>query len=564
MYSDNKNIQILISLLKEFKVKNAVLSPGSRNVPFVHSIEQDVFFQCYSIVDERSAAYFAMGLALETRAPVLISCTSGTASTNYSSAICEAFYQHIPLVVLTSDRNPYYLFQMEDQMVPQIELYPKMTKKSITLPIIKDEKDYWYCRRIINEALLQMNHHGTGPIHINIPTEWGLFAQNFNKKELPVFKPIQLVSLKDLFNGKEDLIKELKEKKRILVLYSQSKPVNEEERKVIESFASKYNCVIATESISNMMCKGAVNTWLISQVLTKDDFIEYAPDLVISVNGNYVSKIKNLLKGCPVDFEHWTVNEEGAVVDQFKKLTKVFECSTMEFFTYFNKNGGKLLDNNEYLDFWESKIEKVGKPEFAFSNNYAMLEFLKRLPRNSLLHLGNGMPVHLAQLISYDTSIITYCHSGTTTIDGTLSTFIGQSAVSKKPCFMFIGDLGFFYDMNALWNRYVGKNIRILLSNNEGGETFHWNNARDIDTVSLHTAAEHFTSAKGWVESRGFKYLSARNKEEFDTVLPVFMSEDTEGPIFFELFTKKEKDARILLDYYEICKKNLMNSKTNG
>jgi len=194
-----------------------------------------------------------------------------------------------------------------------------------------------------------------------------------------------------------------------------------------------------------------------------------------------------------------------------------------------------------------------------------MVEFLKRLPRNSLLHLGNGMPVHLAQLISYDTSIITYCHSGTTTIDGTLSTFMGQSAVSKKPCFMFIGDLGFFYDMNALWNRYIGNNIRILLSNNEGGETFYWNNARDIDTVSLHTAAEHFTEAKGWVESRGFKYLSARNKEEFDTLLPEFMSEDTEGPIFFELFTKKEKDARILLDYYEICKKNLGTSnKTNG
>jgi len=313
MYSDNKNIQILISLLKEFKVKNAVLSPGSRNVPLVHSIEKDDFFKCYSIVDERSAAYFAMGLSLETREPVLLSCTSGTAPTNYSSAICEAFYQHIPLVVLTSDRNPYYLFQLEDQMIPQTELYPKMTKKSITLPIVKGEKDYWYCRRIINEALLEMNHHGTGPIHINLPTEWGLFAQNFNKKELPVFKPIQIVMYKDLYNGNKELVKELKEKKRILVLYSQSKSVNEEERKVIESFASKYNCVIATESISNMMCKGAVNTWLISQVLTKDDFIKYAPDLVISVNGNYVSKIKNLLKGCPVDFEHWTVNEEGAV-----------------------------------------------------------------------------------------------------------------------------------------------------------------------------------------------------------------------------------------------------------
>ncbi|MFZ3132828.1 MAG: thiamine pyrophosphate-binding protein, partial [Desulfosporosinus sp.] len=165
MYSDNKSVQILISLLKEFGVKSAVLSPGTRNVPIVHSLEKDPYFQCYSIVDERSAAYFAMGLALETRQPVLISCTSGTAPTNYTSAVCEAFYQHLPLVVLTSDRNPYYLNQLEDQMVPQTELYKGFCKKSVSLPIIKDDKDYWYCRRIVNEALLEMNHHGSGPVH---------------------------------------------------------------------------------------------------------------------------------------------------------------------------------------------------------------------------------------------------------------------------------------------------------------------------------------------------------------------------------------------------------------
>ena len=369
------------------------------------------------------------------------------------------------------------------------------------------------------------------------------------------------MSAKELFKGKIEQVQELKDKKRILVNYGQSQPVNEEERQVIESFASKYNCAIAVESTSNLKCKGTINTWLISQVLTKEMFIEYAPDLVISFGGNYVSKIKNLLKNCPVNFEHWTVNEEGAVVDQFKKLTRVFECSTMEFFTYFDENGGQPLEKNEYLELWKSKIDSLGMPDFPFSNNYAMQELIKRLPRNSLLHLGNGMSVHLAQLFPLDESIVSYCHSSTTTIDGTLSTFIGQAAISKKQCFMFIGDLGFFYDMNALWNRYVGKNVRILLSNNEGGETFHWNNAREIDTVNLHTAAEHFTEAKGWVESRGFTYLSAHNKEEFDALLPEFMSEEVEGPIFFELFTKKETDARILLDYYEICKKALRTSK---
>jgi 2-succinyl-5-enolpyruvyl-6-hydroxy-3-cyclohexene-1-carboxylate synthase len=559
MYSDNQSVQILISLLKEFGVKSAVLSPGSRNVPIVHSLEKDPYFQCYSIVDERSAGYFAMGLALETRQPVLVSCTSGTAAANYTSAICEAFYQDIPLLVLTSDRNPYYLNQLEDQMIPQTELYRGICKRSVSLPIIKDDKDYWYCRRVANEALLEMNHNGRGPVHINIPIEWGLFAENFNAKELPVINPIRIVSLRDLYAGNKSMIQELKAKERILILYGQSPPVNEKEKKSIESFASKYKCVIAVETISNMKCRGSIETYVLSQVLTKEDFKEYAPDLVISVNLNYVSKIKNLLKGCPFNFEHWTVNERGAVVDQFKKLTRVFECSAMEFFTYFDQNGGDPVERNEYLDFWQAKIKLLEKPEFPYSNNYVMQEFLKKLPHNALLHLGNGMAVHLAQHFPSDESAVTYCHSGTTTIDGCVSTFIGHAAVCKRPCFMFAGDLGFFYDINALWNRYVGKNVRILLSNNEGGETFHWNIVKEIDSVNLHTAAEHFADARGWVESRGFRYLSARNKQEFDGLLPEFMSKDAIGPMFFEVFTKKETDARILLDFYEGCRERFMS-----
>ena len=188
-----------------------------------------------------------------------------------------------------------------------------------------------------------------------------------------------------------------------------------------------------------------------------------------------------------------------------------------------------------------------------------MKEFFKKLPKTSLLHLGNGMPVHIIQHFPLKKGIVSYCHSGTTTIDGSLSTFIGQAALNNYLNFLFIGDLGFFYDMNGIWNRYVGKNVRILLNNNEGGETFHWNKAREIDTVNLHTAAEHFAVAKGWVESRGFKYLAAHNKEEFDTLLPEFMSKDIEGPVFFEVFTKKDTDAKILLDYYEVCRMKLKN-----
>jgi len=558
MYSDNKIIQILIALLKEFGVRHGVLSPGTRNVPLVHSLEKDSYFKCYSIVDERSAGYFAIGLALETKEPVLISCTSATAATNYSSAVCEAYEQKIPLVILTSDRNPYYLNQLEDQTVPQTELYPGRTKKQVTLPIIKDDLDYWYCRRIVNEALLEMNHKGGGPIHINIPTEWGLFAQNFNVKELPFINPIKRVTIRDMFAGKISEVNELKLKKRILIIYGQNRSVSQEALNSIESFISKYSCVIAVETISNIQCKASINTNLITRALTKDIFAtKFSPELVISVNGNYVSKIKELLKSCPTEFEHWTVNEEGAVVDQFKKLTRVFECSTEEFFKYFDTYGGEFIEGNDYLEFWQKQILSLRKPEFSYSSNYAMQEFLKYVPRNSLIHYGNGVAVHIGQYFPIDDSLEHYCHTGTTTIDGSLSSFIGQAAVNSKLSFMFIGDLSFFYDMNAIWNRYIGKNIRILLYNNEGGETFHWNAAKDIDTLTLHTSAEHFSNAKGWVESRGFKYLTAQNKEEFDTLLPEFVTADSEMPIVFEVFSKKESDAKELMEYYAECRKDL-------
>ena len=561
MYSDNETVQIVISLLKEFGVRHAVLSAGTRNVPVVHSLEKDPYFKCYSIVDERSAAYFALGLALETGEPVLMSCTSGTASTNYTSAMWEASRQHLSLIALTSDRNQYYLNQLEDQMITQSGMYRSACRKSVTLPIVQDDKDAWYCRRLVNDALLELNHRGGGPVHINLPTEWGLFAQNFNTKELPVCKPIRRYSLKDLHAGARNLVSGLKSRKRILVIYGQSRPVSDEIKRDIEGFVSKYSCVIAVETISNLSVKGTINTSLICRALTKEMFREYAPDLVISVQGDYVSTIKGMLKGCPAGFEHWTVNEEGVVVDQFKKQTAVFECSAADFFAYFNAQGGEAVGSNDYLDFWQGRINSHPDLNFPYSSVYAMQEFLKQIPAGSLLHHGNGVAVHMAQYFPTDSSIITYCHTGTTTIDGSLSTFIGQAAASEKLCFAFIGDLSFFYDMNAIWNRYVGKNVRILLYNNEGGQTFHWNAAREIDTLPLHTSAEHFATAKGWVESQGFKYLAARNKEEFDARLPEFMAPESDAPVLFEVFTKKESDGQILHDYYRQCREALLGAQ---
>ncbi|MDA3874958.1 MAG: 2-succinyl-5-enolpyruvyl-6-hydroxy-3-cyclohexene-1-carboxylic-acid synthase, partial [Kiritimatiellae bacterium] len=432
--------------------------------------------------------------------------------------------------------------------------YRSACKKSVTLPIIENERDVWYCTRLVNEALLELDHRGGGPVHINLPTEWGLFAQNFHVKELPKCTRIHRYELRNQ-KGMAKLAQDLK-KKRVLVIYGQSRPAGKSLIRSIEGFVSKYNCAIAVESISNLHCEGTINTNLIARSIDKESSRAYAPDVVITVNGDYVSTLKGLFKG-PAQFEHWVVNEEGAVVDQFKKQTAILECSTAEFFAFFDEYGGELIQNHEYLEFWKSRIASLSEPNFSYSSAYAMQEFLKQVPSNSRLHHGNGVAVHIAQYFPADKSILTYCHTATTTIDGSLSAFIGQAAGSNDLCFAFIGDLSFFYDMNAIWNRHVGKNVRILLYNNEGGQTFHWNAAKEIETLHLHISAEHFTSAKGWVETRGFRYFRADTKGEYDALLPEFVTSDSDRPILFEVFTKKDSDAKIMHEYYSQCREVL-------
>ena len=556
MYSDIKSVQALIVLLKEYGVRKIVLSPGMRNVPIVHSVEQDDFFQCYSMVDERSAAYFAMGLAQESGETVAICCTSGTAAVNYSPAVYEAFFQKVPLVVITAARNPQYLYQLEDQCVPQSHLYDGVCKKSVTLPIVKDDIDYWYCIRILNEAFMELNHNGKGPIHINVPIEHGIVS--FNTGELPPLTAIKRTILaKCTAEEKEALKKKLKSYKRILLIYGQSLPASESKKILVENFVSNYNCVVAVEHISNLKCKGTVNIYLACNVLTNDVFEKFAPDLVISMEGQFLSSLRYLLIDCRKKFEYWCVNETGTVVDPLRKLTHVFEGNSEEFFEFFKGCENANAFENEYLKLWNERLERLKKVKqygFPFSNNYAIQKIMQNVPKGVLMHFGTDTIVRLSQCFDLDQSITVYANRGTTGIDGTLSSFIGQAAAGDRLSFLLIGDLSFFYDMNGLWNRYVGRNIRILLSNNEGGETFYWNGAKHVENRHVYIAAEHFSTAEGWAKSQGLRYLSARNKEEFDYLLPEFLSEESDTPILFELFTKKDKDAEIMDEFFDKCR----------
>lgn len=560
-YSDLLNVQLIIAYLKENNIKNIVLSPGGRNVPLVHSVENDDFFNCYSIVDERSAAFFGLGLIQTLNEPVAICCTSGTAASNYMSAVAEAYYQKLPLVVLTADRNEYYLNQMEDQMINQTKLFQTVCKKTVSLPIVKNTMDKWYCERLLNEAFLELNHHGTGPIQINFQVED--IAAGFNTEVLPSIKPIKRIEQHSSEN-EWDLIEErLKNTKKILIIYGQSSPITIQEQKNLKIFFDKYGSVFLVDHLSNLEMDETINSYTIVQGNKNETMNELLPDLVISVNGNYVSSVRTWLKKNSGKFDHWLVSNEGIVADPFRSLEKIFECSAKEFFKRLVEEDHIVeTADKTYFEMWRKAEDSINIPIFDYSVMSAIQKFMQMVPSNVNLHLANSNTVRIAQLFKKKENITVFCNRGTNGIDGSASTFMGNAVVSEKLNFLLIGDLSFFYDMNSIWNRYINPNLRIMMFNDSGAGIFHASiGEKLVPSLNNFVSAEHNAVAKDWVESQGFQYLSVNNDEELNNAMEIFVRENNSKPLFMEVFTKKEIDKEMLASFFRKSKiNNLWNA----
>lgn len=555
MYSCLKNIQILVALLKKYNVRNIVISAGTRHTPFVYSVEHDNFFKTYSVVDERSAGFFAIGLIEELYEAVAVVCTSGTAAANYVSAANEAFYQQLPLLLLTADRNHYYMFQQEEQMIPQEGLYSQVCKNVVTLGHVRDEKDFWYYSRICNEALLDLTQGEKGPVHINFivendyPVHQGIVT--FDVKELPDVKKINRLTLEDDESTWKTWARKLM-CSRVLIVYGQYRPLTAEENSIVENFCEKYDVVISNDIISNLHTKYCVSTFAMCRALNRTQIENLLPDIVITMNANTISEIKSQLSPFKEKFEHWHVSAKGKVSDPFKMLSDVIACSPMTFFKKFAGLAEKE-NGHEYYKKWKSVHDMIGRngslneEPIEYSSMYAVQQYIKNIPANSLLHIANSNSIRLSAYFDVDSTVTVYDNRGTHGIDGSMSAFIGQASVSNRPSFLVIGDLSFFYDMNALWNHYVGNNIRILVCNNSGGAIFHtYPNTENVPTLDDHIAAAHKTSVKDWVTSRGFEYLSARNKTELDDILPRLMITSSNSPILLEVFTDMDVDAECI------------------
>ena len=328
MYTNHKSALYVVAMLKQQGINRIVISPGTSHNAMVRSIDEDPFFETYSITDERSAAFFAIGIAQEIQKPVAIMSTSGTATCNYVSAVTEAFHRNIPLVVITADKHPYLLNQLEDQMINQPPMFHGITKYAVSLPeSINNARDDWYCRRLLNEVFLEMNHHGTGPIHINVPISYGMFAlgETFTTPELPT---IPLIKRLDNYTDAETWARafdEIKDK-RIMILCGQDTSFDTETVQLLDHVSKRYNCVLATDSLSNLHVERAVE-----MEKARPFNEEILPDILISLNGSIVSYIKYALKNASSHVDHWLVHEKGTLADPYTTLKYVIESDTVGF-----------------------------------------------------------------------------------------------------------------------------------------------------------------------------------------------------------------------------------------
>ncbi|MFA7044037.1 MAG: 2-succinyl-5-enolpyruvyl-6-hydroxy-3-cyclohexene-1-carboxylic-acid synthase [Bacteroidales bacterium] len=552
MYSTKKNVLQTVALLKAHGIDHIVISPGSRNAPLAHTFSRDPFFRCFSIVDERSAGFFAIGLINKLKWPVAICCTSGTALLNYGPAVAEAFYQELPLVVVSADRSPAWIGQMDGQTLPQHGVFGSMVRKSVQLPEIKSDEDLWHCNRLINECLIECTCRGAGPVHINIPISEPLF--DFTEKALPHVRSIQSVSgnrLSDLsgFSSRWDA-----SEKRIILLGQM--PRNEALTEQLDILAKRHDCVVLCEHLSNAVSPHFIGNFdSLTEVFSETEAEALAPELLITLGGHVVSKkIKKFFRNHP-PVNHWHISTSGNCIDSFQCLTDLIDTDPIYFFSEMKTTDEK---GKRFVRNWMKTASSIHAPDkdFLFSDISVAGAFLHMLPEKSSLFVGNSSSVRNIQLYPMPAGSEVFCNRGTNGIEGSISTACGYAAIHMGLTFLLVGDLSFFYDLNGLLNKYISGNLRILLINNGGGGIFNLLPGLDkSEALESFIAARHHTGAEGWVKAAGFKYLKAENRTDLVNALAEFVVPNSDQAMVLEVFTDAETNKAAFTSYYHQLKK---------
>lgn len=521
-YSNEKNVLLMVALLKAHGIRKVVASPGTTNITFIGSLMYDDFFEIYSSVDERSAAYIACGMAEESGEPVVISCTGATASRNYFSGLTEAYYRKIPILAITSSREECKIGHLIDQQIDRT-CQPKDTVVcSEHLQVIKDEEDWWDCTIKANRAILAMSSKGGGPAHINLPT---LYSRDFSIQELPF---VRKISRFYSYNELPELMD-----RDIAIFIGTHRKMSEMEQNLIDRFCEVYNAVVFCDSCCGYHGKYKLTIFGNSKNLSTDLLI-------------HIGEVSCVAYGCKPN-EVWRISEDGELRDTYRKLSCVFAMPDYIFFKHYVESK-KQFDISKYEKLKRIEYETYRNlKEVPFSNGWIASYLHDKLPKDCNVHLGIVSSFFAWNRFKLDNSISVNCNQGGFGIDGNLSSLLGASLVdSEKLYFCFLGDLAFFYDINVLGNRHLGNNIRILLVNNGRGVIFrkpgNLGSVFGEEADKYMSGAGHFGNkspklVKDFAENIGFEYMSAKNKDEFIRVSSHFVEPIlTDKPILLEVF----------------------------
>lgn len=509
MYSSKQNVNILTALLVAHGIRHAVVCPGSRNSPIVHNLNECPEIQCYPVTDERSAGFYALGMIQKLRQPVVVCVTSGTALLNLAPAVAEAYYQQMPLVVVSADRPLEWIDQLDGQTLPQPDALGRFVRKAVTLPEPHNDDLRWYCNRLVNEALITRH----GPVHINVPITEPLF--DYTVSELPAERKITWTPADISPTMLNHVTRMFLQSKRPLLISGQP-----------------------------------MNPLFDEAVLMIGDDERYVPDFVLYIGGSIVSKrLKRFLRKAK---ETWVVNATGEVTDTFMNLTHVVQGdgeAVADHIRYM-----LVTEPHPFVQLWDDLLLRVRQMSEAYKPAYSQMAVVKyfesRVGDEAIVHYANSTAIRLANSFAKHP---VFCNRGVNGIEGSLSTAAGCSVVSDKEVYCVIGDLSFFYDQNALWNQNLQGNLRILLLNNGRGGIFNMlpgleqSQARDA-----FVAAEHHTSAEGICRQNDIVYLRADGPQDLQQAVDTLLYIDSNRPVLLEVFTDVADDERVYRDYLSV------------
>jgi 2-succinyl-5-enolpyruvyl-6-hydroxy-3-cyclohexene-1-carboxylate synthase len=539
--------QAVIAIFRQKEIQHIVISPGSRNAPLTIGFTNQEGFTCYSIADERCAAFFALGLAQQLQKPVAVVCTSGSALLNYYPAVAEAFYSQIPLLVVSADRPQSKIDIGDGQTIRQENVFANHIVFSANLTENASEENNNLIVSAIETAISQK-----GPAHINVPFEEPLYETLLE----PTYVPKITVSNneKPEFNLDAKFVSDWQSSKKKLILVGELLP-NSIEQKYVDFLAQDESVLVLLEKTSNLHHPtfiDRIDTFVTT--FSEDDKQNFQPDILLTFGGMVVSKrIKALLRSYQPK-QHWHVDELRAY-DTFGCLSEHFQTNISSFLNQLLVENN-IIESNYQFDFqtiWQVRLAKHDNyiSQIPYSD-FKVFDFLSRnLPEHIQLQVSNSSPIRYIQLVNINKTIEVFCNRGTSGIDGSTSTSIGAAVANKKPTILITGDISFLYDSNALWNNYIPKNFKIILINNNGGGIFRiLPGHQETETFNTFFETSHHLTAEHLAKMYQFNYVSVLDENELQSVWNTFISEEN-SPTILEIFTPEKLNNSILLDYFK-------------